>query len=39
MTGDQWYNLLRLVIILGFVSLILFGVYRLMRGLSRNDKE
>ena len=31
MTGDQWYSLLKLVIVLSFAAFILYGVYRLMR--------
>lgn len=29
MTGDQWYNLLKLALILAFGALVLFGLYKI----------
>lgn len=38
MTGDQWYNLLRIALYLAFAALILFGIYKLAtHDASRND--
>ena len=30
MTADQWYNLVRLALILGFSLAVLYGLYRVM---------
>lgn len=30
MTGDQWFSLLKLVVILGFALVVLYGVYKIM---------
>ena len=36
MTGEQWYNVIRLALILAFGAFILYGVYRVA---TRDDRH
>ena len=35
MTGDQWYALLKLVVVLAFAAFVLYGIYRIV---TRDDE-
>lgn len=39
MTGDQWYNIFRLAIWLGFTLLVLYGLYRLITSEERSNRD
>lgn len=39
MTGDQWYNVIRLALCLGFLAFFMYGLYRLVSEVNRKAND
>ena len=39
MTGDQWYNLVKLALFLAFSALVLYGLYRLAVSDTKRERD